>query len=140
MLPHGRFELLDGLVTPGCVTHRAGFADLVAARGGVIPSDGSFRERVEAGWLPMSRVLRDQQVAIDEISGAGDTVWMRSRVSFTHAGEFLGAPATNRRIEFREVGLLRFGDDRKIADVWFLCEELNAARQLGFALQAPTSH
>jgi predicted ester cyclase len=134
VMPNGRFAELDEIVAPGCTTRRAGFADLVAARGQAIPSDGTFRERFEAGWTPMSQVLAEQCATVEEIGEAGDTVWARWRGRLTHRGEFLGAPGSARVIEYTEVGILHFGDDGRIDDVWFLCEELNVARQLGFEL------
>jgi predicted ester cyclase len=136
-MPNGRFDELDELVEPDCVVHRAGFADLVAARGGALPQDGTFRERFEAGWGPMSRVLRDQRARVQDITAADGTVWVRTRMTFVHGGEFLGAPATGRAVEFEEFGVLRLNGAGRVTDAWFLCEELGVAGQLGFALVPP---
>jgi hypothetical protein len=61
-MPHGRF---DELVPPDCVVRRAGFADLVAARGVTLPAEGSFRERFGPGSEPVSRVLRNQRATVE---------------------------------------------------------------------------
>ena len=139
VMPNGRFDEIDELVAPGCVTRRAGFADLVAARGIELPAEGTFRERFEAGWQPMSEVLRDQRVEVLESQGQGDTVWVRSRLSFRHSGDFLGAPASGREVECGEVGIARFDRDGRIVELWFMCEELKVAGELGFALTLPTT-
>jgi predicted ester cyclase len=139
VMPNGRFDELDEIVEPDCVTRRAGFADLMAVRGVPVAAGGSFRERFEAGWQPISEVLRDQRTQVEEIIGEGDTVWFRTRMRFVHGGEFLGAPASGREVEFNEVGIARFNDDGKIVEVWFMCEELKIADRLGFTLSAPSS-
>ncbi|GAB3886973.1 hypothetical protein GCM10029964_052140 [Kibdelosporangium lantanae] len=139
VMPNGRFDELDELVEPTCTTRRGGFADLMAARGVDFPSDRTFRQRFEAGWKPMSEILRDQRTTVEEISCDGDTVWVRTRMRLVHAGEFLGAPGTGREIEFREVGSVRFNDAGRITEVWFMCEELGIARQLGFELTLPST-
>ncbi|WP_368077056.1 ester cyclase [Rhodococcus sp. W8901] len=59
-----------------------------------------------------------------------------SRATFvaTHTGEFLGIPATGRRIEFDEVLIMRVSAGR-ITEVWALADELSLLEQLGAVVQ-----
>lgn len=61
-------------------------------------------------------------------------VWVQYHMTAVHRGEFVGVPATDRRVEWDEVAIGRFGTDGKIVDLWFMCEELKMALQLGFTL------
>ncbi|MBP6679159.1 MAG: ester cyclase [Paracoccus sp.] len=133
-MPNGRFDVIAQLVTADCVTRRAGFANLFVARGGVIPEKGNFLEWVKAGWKPLSEALSDQKMTVEELVGEGDTVMIRYRMDVLHSGEFVGMPATGRRIEWEEVAVARFNADGKIADLWFMCEELKMALALGLEL------
>ncbi|MBT9430170.1 MULTISPECIES: ester cyclase [Symbiopectobacterium] len=51
-----------------------------------------------------------------------------------HKGTFVGAPATNNTITWEEVGIAHFNDDSKIENMWFMCEELKLAVQIGYEL------
>lgn len=51
-----------------------------------------------------------------------------------HKGTFVGKPATNKRVEWDEVAVIHFGEDGKMKDMRYMCEELELAMQLGFKL------
>lgn len=44
-----------------------------------------------------------------------------------HSGNFGGADATNRRVDWDEAG--------KITDMWYLVEEMKVATELGYQLK-----
>jgi predicted ester cyclase len=98
------------------------------------PQSGTVSERFISGWKRMTGLLSDQERTIEAIGGEGDTVWARWRISATHSGAYLGVPPTGKRLHYTEVGFLRFDDDGRISEGWFLCEEVNLARQLGLSL------
>ncbi len=131
----GRLELVEKIFSPDFTALRAGTADLMASRNRPpYPQSGTAYERFTSGWKRMTEALSDQRRTIEAIGGEGDTVWARWRISAVHSGEYLGVPPTGERLEYTEVGFLRFDDDGRMVEGWFLCEEVNIARQLGLSL------
>ncbi|MFJ9711717.1 ester cyclase [Streptomyces sp. NPDC101234] len=131
-MPNGDFDLIRSLVTPDAPIRRAGFADLYALTGDAIPQGGNFVEWLETGWKVLSGVLTDQTAQARDIVASGNTVMLQFHMSALHTGTFAGAPATGKRVEWDEIGVLHFDDDGKITDLWFMCQELGLAEQLGY--------
>jgi len=52
-----------------------------------------------------------------------------------HKGRFVGAPATGRLISWQAAGIAYFNENGKIENIWFMCEELKLAMQIGYKLQ-----
>ncbi|WP_425247822.1 ester cyclase [Streptomyces sp. NEAU-NA10] len=52
-----------------------------------------------------------------------------------HSGTFAGAPASGKRVEWDEIGVLHFDDEGRITDLWFMCQELSLAEQIGYTMQ-----
>ena len=134
-LPNGDLDFIKKVVSPNCITHRAGFAALYEATSDAIPQKGNFLEWVETGWKPLSEALGEQKVTIENIVAEKNTVIAQYHYSVLHKGTFVGKPATQKRVEWDEVAIIRFGTDGKITDMWYMCEELKLALQLGFALE-----
>ncbi|MGW9132920.1 ester cyclase [Streptomyces sp. NPDC055681] len=134
-MPNGNFDLIHSLVTPDAPIRRAGFADLYALTGDAIPQSGNFVEWLEAGWKVLSEALTDQTAEARDIVASGNTVMLQYRMTALHSGTFAGAPATGKRVEWDEIGVLHFDDEGKITDLWFMCQELNLARQIGYTSQ-----
>ncbi len=133
-MPNGRLDLVEQLVAPECVTRRAGFANLFVARGGVIPEKGNFLDWMKAGWEPLTKALEMQHVEVDQIVGEGDRAMIHFRMTVKHIGEFVGVPASGRTITWEEIGIARFADDGRMTELWFMCEELKLALEMGLTL------
>ncbi|MGW0730239.1 ester cyclase [Streptomyces mirabilis] len=130
----GRDELIEEIFSPEFTTLRAGLADLAAASGRAsYPSAGSVYDRFRAGLAGMKLALGDQEREIVELHGTGDLLWARFDIHAAHTGTFLGRPATGKAVTYTEVAFLRFDEDGRIAEGWFLCDEFNLAAQLGAA-------
>ncbi|MFE4754969.1 ester cyclase [Streptomyces mirabilis] len=131
----GRHDLVEEVLSPDFHAGRAGLADLFVASGLQGPhGSGDARESFRTGLASMSQALGKQQRTIEELHGVGDRLWARWRISAEHIGPFLGRLPTGRRIQWVEAALLRFDDSGRLAEGWFLCDELNLAQQLGFRL------
>lgn len=117
-------DFIKKVVSPNCITHRAGFAALYEATSDAIPQKGNFLEWVETGWKPFENIVAEK-----------NTVIAQYHYSVLHKGTFVGKPATQKRVEWDEVAIIRFGTDGKITDMWYMCEELKLALQLGFILE-----
>lgn len=134
-MPQGDFDAMRSLVTADAPIRRAGFADLYALTGATIPQSGNFVEWLEMGWKVLSGALTDITGEMRDIVGNGDTVIIMFRMTALHSGTFAGAPATGKRVEWDEIGVLHFNDEGKITDLWFMCQELSLAAQIGYKMQ-----
>lgn len=134
-MPNGQLDIIKNMVTKDCVTLRAGFANLYNALGDAIPERGNFLEWLASGWEPLSEALGDQQMKVDHIVGDGNVVMMKWKMKILHKGNFVGAPATNKIIEWEEIGIAHFNTEGKIETLWFMCEELKLAINIGYKLE-----
>ena len=112
------------ILAPGYKRLRAGMANLAAnAEGQNFPSPGhglrgAFPDRVDV---------------IADVIAEGDRVGMMWRLQGTHRGCFFGIPATGKRLDIWEIGIFRVADG-KIAEGWFMADEVGVLRQLGVKL------
>jgi len=60
----------------------------------------------------------------------GDRVVARYTVTGTHQGEFMGVPATGKKVSFSWITIYRIADG-KIAEEWLLFDQLGLLQQLG---------
>jgi steroid delta-isomerase-like uncharacterized protein len=72
----------------------------------------------------------DLRISIDDLLAAGDRVVHRFTMAGTHAGPFLGLPATGRPVRTTgiEIGRISGG---KLAERWSVLDTIGLLRQLG---------
>lgn len=133
-LPNNDVDYVKSIITPETITHRAGFAALYAATGFPIAKDGNFLEWVENGWSLLHSALTNQHVEMQHVVAEGNQVILQYHYTVTQSGEFAGMPATNKQVEWDEVGILEFNDANKITNMWYMCEEMKVATELGYHL------
>ncbi|MFF3850616.1 ester cyclase [Streptomyces sp. NPDC002328] len=134
-MPSLDWDLMRSLVTADAPITRAGFADIYEATGTDIPQSGNYFEWLESGWKKLSEGLSDKTSKATDVVASGNTVLMKFHMTALHSGTFAGAPATGRRVEWDEITVLHFNDDGKITDMWYMCQELGLAQQIGYKLQ-----
>ncbi|NLR10350.1 MULTISPECIES: ester cyclase [Lactobacillaceae] len=122
------------LVAADAVTHRAGFASLYRATGDAIPQDGNFMDWVRDGWDVLHAALGDQRVTVVDIVADDRQVMAHFHYNVLHQGTFTQMPATNKRIEWDEIGIFKFNDQGKIQEMWYMIDELRVAQELGHRL------
>ena len=97
-------------------------------------------ERSKAGVTQMFRMYRaafpDLRMEADDVLVSGDMVVARVRASGTHQGEFMGMPATGKRVDVQLIDIIRFGDDGLAHEHWGVLDALGMMQQLG-AIPAP---
>jgi predicted ester cyclase len=118
--------VFEKLVAPDYINHEGG--DMLLQATG--PRDWSdVQARLSASFPDVAwQVLRT--VAQD------DHVWVETRMSGTHEGDFFGVAPTGRHFEVRQVHMLRLHDDQ-IKEHWAVRDDLGVLVQLG-ALEPPT--
>ncbi|HEY9468876.1 MAG TPA: ester cyclase [Propionibacteriaceae bacterium] len=81
-----------------------------------------------AGYDAMS--FSDRRNVIEDMVAAADTVWVIFRMVGSHTGSFWGRSATWESLDLLEFAAFRLADE-KIAEAWFMNDELAICRQLG---------
>ena len=98
-------------------------------------------ERSKAGVIQMFRMYRaafpDLRMEPEDVLVSGDNVVARVRATGTHQSEFLGMPATGKRIDVQLIDIIRFGDDGLAHEHWGILDALGMMQQLG-AIPEPT--
>lgn len=117
----GNEAAIDQLMAPGANFH--GLAP--PAAGPVVGPEG---------FKPFYRQFReafpDIHIEIDKLVAQGDTVAVYCTVTGTHAGNALGAAATNRPICISGMGMARVEGGR-IAEAWNAFDFISLYQQLG---------
>jgi steroid delta-isomerase-like uncharacterized protein len=119
VMNQGNFSLIDELVAPDMVEHEELPPEIPAGREGIKVFFTMFR-----GAFP------DLNATIDEVIAEGDKVVARSTWSGTHQGEFMGIPATGKRVSFGVIDIMRFADG-VVVEHWGQMDSLGMMQQLG---------
>lgn len=88
------------------------------------------REGARQLFAMMSAAFPDLDVKIQQQIGEGDKVVTMKSFHGTHQGEFMGIPATGKKIAFNAIEILRL-EDGKIVEHWAVGDNLGMMQQLG---------
>jgi len=75
--------------------------------------------------------VSDAQASIEDLVEAGDKVAVRLRLTGTHDGELMGAPASGRPVDFELVNIVRFDDEGKVTERATVADFLSLLQQIG---------
>jgi steroid delta-isomerase-like uncharacterized protein len=78
----------------------------------------------------MFKAMPDFRYTMEKIVAEDDTVMMYSTTTATHAGEWLGNPATGNKLDFDVVDIFRI-ENGKIAEHWDVADTLKLFTQVG---------
>lgn len=118
----GDADVINELFAPDFVEHQAGI--------------GPGRAGATAAAQSLHRSFPDLRLTIEDVIATGDMVWARLRATGTHAGPFMGAPATGRRIDITVIDIVRVVDGR-LVEHWGVADRLSVAQQIGLAPGGP---
>jgi C-1 hydroxylase len=107
-----------------------GVADMVAEDLIHNSSTNQGRDGVRAELDYWFSAFPDASVSVEDLIAEGDRVVARVTSSGTHGGEFMGSPATGKRISVQEVDIFRIEND-KIAEAWSAVDFFGMLTQLG---------
>ncbi|MGI8714732.1 MAG: ester cyclase [Solirubrobacteraceae bacterium] len=99
-----------------------------------IPPD---REGVRQLFTRFQTAFPDMRWEAQDVLTDGDKLTARSRFSGTNEGDFMGIPATGKRVAIPLIDILRFGDDGLIHEHWGVLDMLGMMQQLGVAPGVP---
>ncbi|MDA1189168.1 MAG: ester cyclase [Chloroflexi bacterium] len=116
-LIEGNLNAISKYIAPEYIHHLPSGDDLVGIDG--------MRQAV----ITYRNTFKDVNIEIHDMVGEGDRVATRLTVSGTHAGEFLGVPATGKRIKLYVIAIDRFANG-KIAEGWEFADLAGLKEQL----------
>jgi predicted ester cyclase len=94
----------------------------------------NLREHGERGGVPKETVtaaMPERRDRIDGFIAEGDKVWMRFKLSAVHSQRLYGLPATGKRVEAAEIGILRVVDGQ-LKEGFYFGDEMGLLLQLGY--------
>jgi steroid delta-isomerase-like uncharacterized protein len=118
----GNLAAIDELFAPDFVEHQAG----------IKPG----RAGVKASIQELRSAFADFHLQVEDAIADGDRVWLRLHATGTHAGPFMGVPATGRRIDVTVIDIVRIADGR-LVEHWGVADRLTVAQQIGLVAGRP---
>ncbi len=96
------------------------------------PSPGfrGGREGVKQALAMISGAFPDWWVTVEDMIAEGDKVVTRYTGQGTQRGEFMGIPATGKRVTTTVIDIFRIADG-KVAEAWVEADNLGLMQQLG---------
>ena len=95
-----------------------------------MPGQGPGSEGLKDALTMFRGAFPDLQVTIEDMIAEGEKVVVRVTMRGTHQGEFMGIPATNKKIEIGEMHIVRFAGG-KMVEHWGQEDSLGTMQQLG---------
>ena len=95
-----------------------------------LPQPLRGRDTWREGAELIKRAFPDLRAEIEDIFGAGDRVAVRLRMRGTHEGDYLGMPATGRRISYVSHEFYRV-DGGLVAEEWICSDTAGLLGQIG---------
>lgn len=116
--------MIDELIAPNFVDHNP------------IPGTPATRESMKQGLGMFLKAFPDLQSRNNFLVAEGDLVVGLDTTTVTHQGEFMGIPATNKKIQINEIHIVRIANGKAV-EHWGLVEEMAMMQQLG-VVQGPS--
>jgi predicted ester cyclase len=116
---HGNLALLDELAAHECVFHGA-------EAWGVPPTVEGMKTLLAV----TSASLADPEDTIELCFADSDLVFMRHKMTFTHVGEFVGSPPTDKRVSVVGHNVQRIVDG-KVTEFWGVPDIMGMMQQTG---------
>jgi predicted ester cyclase len=73
----------------------------------------------------------DLKFKIIEIIVSGNKAVIHSNITGTNTGDFMGIPATNKKIDYNQVDIVYFNSDNKATERWGYFDVMKFMNQLG---------
>jgi predicted ester cyclase len=115
----GNLDVVDELTSPALSEHQNFGPDHAPGAAGV-------RAVVES----LRRAFSDFRLTIEDLTTAGDAVWLRMVATGTNDGSFMGNAPTGRPIRIDVFDVIRVQDGRMV-EHWGVPDRLGAILQLG---------
>ena len=114
----GNFDLFNEVVAPDSVDHDPG------------PGQGAGPEGFRQFFSELRSAFPDLNIEVEHMVTDDDNVAFAYTMTGTHQGDFMGVPATGRRVSARGMQIGRF-ENGKLVERWGSSDELGILKQLG---------
>ncbi len=117
-----------------------GFAELLAdefVEHEETPGLAPTKDGVKAFFRMYIAAFPDLRMDVEDIVASGTKVVARVTATGTNRGEFMGMPATGKRIKVQLIDIMRFGDDGLVHEHWGVIDALAMMQQLGAMPEGP---
>ena len=111
-------DVIDELFAPEYVLHMPGSPD--------VEGPDTLKQMVAGSLATLSEVV----LTVDDMGAEGDKVATRWTLTAIHSGDFMGVPATNRRITMQGMIIDRFVEGR-VVEGWDAFDMYGVMKQLG---------
>lgn len=111
-------DVIDRFIAPNYIGYFAGLPDVHGPEG--------FKQLM-AMW---HNAFPDIEVTIHDVVAENDKIAVRSSYKATHTGDFMGIPATGRKVEFISMDIFQVEDNLAVKQ-WSLNDTLTMMMQLG---------
>jgi steroid delta-isomerase-like uncharacterized protein len=118
VMSQGNLDVIDELVADDFVDHQ------------VPPGVTPDREGLRSMMAMFRDAFPDLKVETLAVALDGDELWVHSRATGTHRGEFMGIPATGKAVSFAMMDRVRVRDGKAV-EHWGVSEDLGMMTQLG---------
>lgn len=126
----GKTSVLDQLLAADVTNHELS-KEPVSGRDAYKAWANGFRQVTATGFP-------DLEIALDALVAEGDLVAKRWTFHGTHTGEYMGLPASGRRVVMAGITIYRI-QGGQVQETWWNYDALGMMQQLG-AIPAPAEH
>ena len=102
-----------------------------------VPGLEPTREGVKAFFHMYRSAFPDLRMEVEDVIVEGDKAVARVRASGTNDGDFMGMPATGRRVDVQLIDIMRLGDDGLVHEHWGVFDAMKMMQQLGAIPEGP---
>lgn len=120
----GQFELFSEVVAPHSVDHDPA------------PGQGAGPEGFKQFFTELRTAFPDLSIEVEQLVADDDNVAFAYTMSGTHQGDFMGVPATGKKVSARGLQIGRF-ENGQLVERWGSSDELGLLKQLGVGLDPP---
>lgn len=118
VLNKGNMQFLDEHTADNFVEHN------------LIPGQPPGKEGMKKWLADWRAAFPDMHFTVDDIIAKGDLVVVRSTVTGTHKGPFMGAPPTNKPFKFEAIDIVRIVDGKQ-TEHWGQADAIGMMTQIG---------
>jgi steroid delta-isomerase-like uncharacterized protein len=118
VMNEGKEEVIDELCAENFVDHDP------------LPGTSPDRQGIHDFVKQVRAAFPDLEMTADDILVEGDGLAVRSTVRGTHQGEFMGVPASGKKVEVSNYDFVRFENDQA-AEHWGTIDSAALMEQLG---------
>jgi steroid delta-isomerase-like uncharacterized protein len=118
VMNQGNEDVIDEICAPNFVDHDP------------LPGTGPDRDGIHAFVQQIRSAFPDLETQIDDILAEGDEIAVRSTFRGTHEGDFMGIPATGKKVEVANYDFVRLENDQAV-EHWGTIDSAALMEQLG---------